>query len=264
MLTEAQTAQFHRDGFLRGGRVLSEDAVGVLQDEMARVIRDGGDAARPQPVMLHNMSKSDSPVWQIVDIWMASGPFRDLVVNPAIGAEIAQLTDARTVRLWHDQVQYKPAAVGGVNMWHQDAPLWPTLAPMTQVTAWVALDDVDMENGCMSMVPGSHRWGDRMAFLRDVNGFAGLPAEFEGHPVEVRACPVRRGEVHYHHALTWHGSSANVSGRPRRAVALHYMTEQTRYVAAGRHPMQPHITVGDGEMIQGDAFPVAWTAGDGR
>lgn len=40
-------------------------------------------------------------------------------------------------------------------MWHQDAPYWPIVAPMTEVTAWVALDDADEDNGCMSMVPGS-------------------------------------------------------------------------------------------------------------
>ena len=104
-------------------------------------------------------------MWQIVNIWEASEPFFKLIHNPTIVEEMAQLTQAKVLRIWHDQIQYKPAQTGGVNMWHQDAPLWPILAPMTEVTAWVALDDVDEENGCMSMVPGSHLWGDHMSDL---------------------------------------------------------------------------------------------------
>jgi ectoine hydroxylase-related dioxygenase (phytanoyl-CoA dioxygenase family) len=143
-------------------------------------------------------------------------------------------------------------------MWHQDAPYWPTLMPMTEVSAWVALDDVDEENGCMSMVPGSHLWGNKIDFLHTLKSFGDMPGEFEGRPIEVRTCPVRKGEVHYHHALTWHGSHANTSIRPRRAIAIHFMTDETRFVASGEHPMKPFMHMADGELVQGDHFPVVW------
>ena len=68
----------------------------------------------------------------------------------------------------------------------------------------------------------------------------------------------RQGEVHYHHALTWHGSHANTSERPRRAIAIHYMTEETRYVASGNHTMKPFVEVGDGELMRGEHFPLVW------
>lgn len=258
MLTEEQVAQFHRDGYLKGGRVLSDAQVGALQEEIARVIADKDKAGVRQPVLLHNMRGADAPVWQIVNIWEASDPFCELIRHPVITEEMAQLTGARTLRIWHDQIQYKPASNGGVNMWHQDAPLWPILAPMTEVSAWVALDDVDEANGCMSMVPGSHRWGNHMDFLRTLQSFTDIPAEFDGHAATVRPCPVRRGEVHYHHALTWHGSPANTSDRPRRAIALHYMTEETRFVASGSHVMKQFVDLADGQPMQGEHFPVVW------
>jgi ectoine hydroxylase-related dioxygenase (phytanoyl-CoA dioxygenase family) len=143
-------------------------------------------------------------------------------------------------------------------MWHQDAPLWPILAPMTEVSAWVALDDVDESNGCMRMVPGSHQWGNSIGFLRSIEAFDGLPAEYEGHRVEVRSCPVCKGEVHFHHAMTWHGSPVNTSSRPRRAIALHYMTDETRYVASGDHVMKQFVEVADGAIMQGAHFPLVW------
>ena len=196
---------------------------------------------------------------------MASGehlggerPYRALLSRVKITEEIGQLTGASALRIWHDQIQYKPARVGGVNMWHQDAPLWPIIEPMTEVSAWLALDDVDVENGCMSMVPGSHQWGDQISFVRGLDGYDGMPDTFEGNQVAVVPRPVRQGEVHYHHALTWHGSHANTGERPRRAIAIHYMTEETRYVAIGNHTMKPFVEVGDGELMRGEHFPLVW------
>jgi phytanoyl-CoA hydroxylase len=258
MLTADQVAQFQRDGYLRAGRVLTDAQVEVLRAEVERVIRDR-DKPVKQPLVLRNLARdAGTVVWQIVNIGDASAPFAALVRNKQITEEVAQLTGAQQLRLWHDQIQFKPAETGGVNMWHQDWPYWRILDSPHQVTAWVALDDVDAENGCMSMVAGSHRWGDKIDFLHTIPTFDAMPAECEGRKFTVATCPVSKGEVHYHHGLTWHGSSANRSGRPRRAIALHYMTEQTRYVASGDHLMKPFVTVVDGAKLEGDAFPLVW------
>lgn len=269
MLTTEQIDQFNAEGYLNAGPCLSDDEVEELREELARVIADRGRADVAQPAMLHEVDFARSyaeagterpggTIWQIVNIWMASPPYRRLLEHPKITEEIAQLTGAGTLRVWHDQIQYKPAETGGVNMWHQDAPLWPVLAPMTEVSAWVALDDVDEANGCMSMVPGSHRWGNQISFLQSLPGFEAIPDTFEGHEVRVVRRPVRKGEVHYHHALTWHGSHANTSGRPRRAIAIHYMPEGTRFVASGQHPIKHLIQVEDGALMEGEAFPVCY------
>jgi len=259
MLTDEQLNKFRTDGYLRGGKVLDDDVVEVLRSEVLRVI-DEREGSGKQPVLCRNFGKPEAPVWQIVNIWEASASFFQLIHNPTIIEEMAQLTGAKTLRIWHDQIQYKPATTGGVNMWHQDAPLWPILAPMTEVTAWVALDDVDEENGCMSMVPGSHLWGNHMDDLAKLTSFDAMPSEYHGHKVEVRTCPVRKGEVHYHHALTWHGSNSNNSVRPRRAIALHFMTDATCFVASGDHVMKPFVHVADGEVMEGDHFPLVYSA----
>ncbi|WP_020575429.1 phytanoyl-CoA dioxygenase family protein [Actinopolymorpha alba] len=258
MLTEEQVKRFHADGFVKGGRVLTDDEVDELRAEMVRVIDERDRKDQPQPVHLANLGTDERPIWQIVNIWQASEPFASLTRNSRITEELAQLTEANSLRMWHDQIQYKPAAQGGLLHWHQDAPLWPILTPMTQVTAWVALDDVDESNGCMSMVRGSHLWGDQIAYLHSIEGEPELPDTFDGHPVEVVMRPVAKGEVHYHHSLTWHGSHANLSTRPRRAIALHVMGDDTRYVASGEHVMKEFVTVGDGEPMTDEAFPVVW------
>ena len=259
MLSDEQVSAFQRDGYVNGGLALDEDKVEDLRSELARVIADDGKPDVKQPVSLRNLSRDDNhPVYQIVNIWEASAPFHKLTSNAKIVEEIAQLTGASKLKVWHDQIQYKPAETGGVNMWHQDAPLWPIILPMTEVSAWVALDDVDEGNGCMSMVPGSQAWGNQMAFIRDLESYDAMPDTFEDKSIAVIRRPVKKGEVHYHHALTWHGSHANTSDRPRRAIAIHYMTDETRYVASGEHLMKSFVDVADGEVLEGDHFPTVW------
>jgi|EP01046_Picozoa_sp_COSAG06_P019065 phytanoyl-CoA hydroxylase len=184
----------------------------------------------------------------------------------------------RCAQTRHDQLLYKPPHTGGALAWHQDAPLWPILHPdqsFTMVSAWIPLDSVDADNGALRMVPGSYRWGDRMETLREIgrggkdtlddSGFGAIEPPSSspggggggGAALASQPCVVARGEVHFHHALTWHGSGANLSDRPRRAHAVHYMRADTRYVASRDHVMKQHVLCADGQLMSsaGPHFP---------
>jgi phytanoyl-CoA hydroxylase len=263
MLTAEQLEQFRRSGFVNGGPVLEDSAVAKLQEEVLRVIDDRENASVPQPVRVANLSSdAEHPIWQIVNIWQASPAFQALVCSTKIAEMAAQLSGAKELRIWHDQIQYKPKELGGRLHWHQDSPLWQTLQPKdAQLTAWVALDDAEADNGCMYMVPGSHKWGNRQQFLDTLPQSGELPEDFEGHPLHFMMCPVKKGHVHFHHSLTWHGSGKNLSLRPRRAIAIHFMTDRTTFDASGNHIMQTFISVADGTKLTGDAFPLVYSKG---
>lgn len=258
MFTEHQIEQYRQDGFIKGKRILSEPQIEELCAELDRVIEDQGSSDKPQPIRVADLGQPGNPVWQIVNIWQASPAFEKILSIPALQTALAQLTGTRDLRLWHDQIQYKPAGTGGPNWWHQDGAYWPVLKSCDrEITAWIALDDAAEDNGCMSMVPGSHLWGrDRIPFLKGFmeKGFHGMPTRLEDHELTQRPCPVAPGEVHFHHIHTWHGSPANTSGRKRRAVAFHFFTPETRYHAGGNHLLKPHITSQNGDPVQGPIF----------
>ena len=186
MFTQAQIEQFDRDGFINGGRVLSDADLAELTAELTRIVDRGAESfapGEPQPVLFRDLTggygdksnkTSATPVWQIVNIWEASPAFERLLYHPRVVEGITELTKMKDLNIWHDQVQYKPANAGGSTTWHQDAPLWPTIKPMTPVSAWIPFDDADLENGCMWMVPGSHKWGDQIPFLNTKNQFREL------------------------------------------------------------------------------------------
>jgi ectoine hydroxylase-related dioxygenase (phytanoyl-CoA dioxygenase family) len=270
MLSPQQVREFDRNGCLVGGQVIGDEEVDELRRELDRVIAahqaGGFGQDQPKPVMISKWGdKPESVIWQIVNIWEASPAFeRLLYLRPVIEA-LHQLTGAADLQVWHDQIQYKPPHHGGINNWHQDAPYWPVIKPETPVTAWIALDDVDESNGCMWMVPGSHQWGNHIKrletnppeeFFDIAEGFT-PPAGAQITRAEVKPWPVRKGEVSFHHSMTWHGSHRNDSDRPRRAIAIHVMTGQAVFVAGGQHPMKKFIQLNDGEPMSraGEHFP---------
>jgi phytanoyl-CoA hydroxylase len=121
---------------------------------------------------------------------------------------------------------------------------------------------VDASNGALHMIPG-YFGGDQMEYLRGSHGEHNDPPQralgikqLPGRQVG-RACPMRLGDVHFHHALTWHSSGRNSSGCTRHAHAVHYMPCNTRYVASRDHVMKQHVKCADGEMMSaaGPHFP---------
>jgi phytanoyl-CoA hydroxylase len=264
MLSEEQVAQFREIGFLRGPRVYSEAEADALRERMFAVM-EGRSAAAPEAN--RNMrGDPENVVIQIVNIWEADDLFREHLYQPEICAMTAQLIGTDTLRVWHDQVQYKPPRVGGATDWHQDHPYWPIIQPADLVSAWVALDDATVENGCMWMVPRSFQWGPHKGGTIGTN-----PADFSptpdmnlvppGEPVEPVPCEVKKGEVMFHHCLTWHGSPPNRSERGRPAIAVHYMPGYTRYVPSGGHLVEHRVEVPPGEILKGEYFPTVWEGG---
>ena len=103
---------------------------------------------------------------------------------------------------------------------HLDQSVYPLPAdfpPVVVNTMW-ALDDFTEANGATRLVPGSHRWIDRVPTPDDEAVSATMPA----------------GSVNFYLGRLWHGGGANDTARPRLGVIL-------EYVASGLRPQENHI-----------------------
>lgn len=107
--------------------------------------------------------------------------------------------------------------------WHQDAFYWPLTPPET-VTVWIAFGDSSVENGCMQVVPGSHRAG--MLKHREASGQStGLWIELEGGQFlesDAMNVELKAGEISLHDDHMVHGSGGNFSDRARVGLAVRY------------------------------------------
>ena len=117
----------------------------------------------------------------------------------------------------------------------------------------------------MRMVSRSHLWGPHKGGTIGTNpdfspapDLSLIPA---GETIEIVPCVVMKGEVMFHHCLTWHGSAPNPSDRPRRAIAVHYMPGYTHYEPTGTHIMEHRVEVKPGEVLAGEFFPTVWDRG---
>ena len=101
--------------------------------------------------------------------------------------------------------------------------LSPQFFPQDHVSCWLALDDATSENGCMTMLPQSFKWGP--IARENVRRFLELPTH--PRPVEVE---LKAGHCLFHHGLNFHRTGANSTAHRRRGLAMHFMRATTMYL----------------------------------
>ena len=151
--------------------------------------------------------------------------FRALVFDPRLRALLETVIGV-PLELAADQILMKPPEIGTAKPYHQDNAYFRCDPGDHVVTAWIALDDVDEENGCLRYIDGSHR--------QPILPHELVPGEPHNKvpPPEViervlagtreSIAPVGIGGVVLHHSHTLHTSHVNRSQRWRRGYATHW------------------------------------------
>jgi ectoine hydroxylase-related dioxygenase (phytanoyl-CoA dioxygenase family) len=158
-------------------------------------------------------------------------PLYDLCTTPRLLDAVEALLGPDLVLLYCHILNKKP---GGLRVaWHQDGPYWHRIEPKIAVTAWIALDDATIENGCMRVIPGSHQGhrdeGQRLVDTPDL--IQARPYELPPEVVdESRAVPLlmRRGDLSLHDSYLFHSSEPNRTHTRRAAVTIRYVPAATR------------------------------------
>ena len=246
--------EFQRNGFLKVENVLSAGEVASLGDhadliaagkathipdtslQLESVFRDGVTAVADRVLAtrkLFNMAVYDDLLWRHA-------------TNPAVVDIVADLLGTDDIKMYGDQLFMKSPVTGSAQPWHQDSASWRDIFPMDLVTAWTAIDDATLDNGCLCFVPGTHRWGmlsqERLShFIDDLE-----TAQWPAVPV-----PVPAGSISFHHSLTLHTSSRNTSPMRRRAYAIHYLRASSwQDMAVTDAPKMPTF-----KQVRGQSFP---------
>jgi phytanoyl-CoA hydroxylase len=138
----------------------------------------------------------------------------------------------------------KPAGTGKPTPPHQDG-FYFMLDPCEAVTLWLALDEVDQENGCVHYVRGSHRFGLRDHRRTQTLGFSQGIADFpsQNDSENTIAVPAKPGDLLAHDAMTIHFAGSNHSTtRTRRALGFIYYSERAREDTEAHAAYQRRLT----------------------
>lgn len=257
-LSPNQIESFHQQGYLAGVRVLSDQQVDALREELSGLFSTN----HPGHHLFHEFHSNESPdpskvLFHALGGWRITPGFHDALWNPAFTVPATQLLGG-PVRFWHDQLFCKPAKHGGVVAWHQDYSYWTRTKPMNHLTCWIGLDDSDEKNGCLQYIPGSHRWN-----LLPITGLAGNMDAIRNvlnddqwlqmqNPFSIR---LKKGEAAFHHPLLVHGSRENSSNRPRRAMVINAFLDGTQ--SDSNDPLLNGIPpIPKNQKVEGQFFPL--------
>jgi ectoine hydroxylase-related dioxygenase (phytanoyl-CoA dioxygenase family) len=256
-LSDEQVAFFHENGYLAGPRVLQDEQAEVLRGELAGLASP--DCPGRPLFYEYNSNESADPskvLFHALGAWRVAAGFHDLLWHPAVVVPMAQLLGG-PIRLWHDQLFYKPARHGGVVAWHQDYSYWTMTEPVGHLTCWIALDDATLENGCLHYVPGSHRWDllPITGLAGDMNAIRQVLGPEQAEQFRPVAIPLPTGHCSFHHPLTVHGSYANTAGNPRRATVVNVFRDGTRS-ASDETALEGVPAIPRGQPMAGRFYPV--------
>lgn len=142
------------------------------------------------------------------------------------------------VSVYFSQIFFKPPEGGGPKPAHQDNFYFGPTDIEGVVTAWIALDDATLENGCLYFGDGTNLGPVYAHFAPAGEPFnLQIPsAVLDRQPMA--PAPVRKGGVSFHHGNTFHQSGPNHSPRWRRACALHYVRNDVEFAS----PALPYDT----------------------
>ena len=256
-LTADQIKFYEENGYLAGIKLLNAAQLEVLRRELFELT----DPAHPGHHLFYEFHANESAdpdqiLFHALGAWRIAPGLHDLLWNPVFVSIAAQLLDG-PVRFWHDQIFHKPAHHGGVVIWHQDYSYWTRTTPVAHISCWIGLDDSTPENGCLHYVPGSHRWpllprasfANRMETILDFLT-PSQRVEFKPVPIELKA-----GECSFHHPMMVHGSYANQTPRPRRALVINAFRDGV--ISASDAPLLEGIPpIPAGQKIDGQFFPL--------
>jgi phytanoyl-CoA hydroxylase len=231
-VTPEEVARFHDQGFLAVEGAFTAAEVRAALDGMLDVI--GGKypeyrgiqfeaAARERLPGLAPEQKQDL-VRKISHFIQWDARLHAIATHPRL-LEVVERLIGEKPGLFEDKALIKPPRIGREKPWHQDHAYWNLPLDARVVTAWIALDGATVDNGCLYVIPGSHREGPVVHFRRRDWQICDDQVQRE----RVVAAPLQPGGVLLFDSYLQHGSPANDSPRRRRALQFVYVP-----AAAGR------------------------------
>lgn len=261
MLTDAQKAQYAKDGFIVIPGFKTAAEIAALRARAAQVVNDF------DPTVAQGIFTTKEQEKKADDYFLASdntvrcffeeeafGPdgqlkqAKELSINkighamhdldPAFRAfnadarleQVARDIGLVEPQVWQSMYIFKQPGIGGEVRWHQDATYFDT-TPISVTTFWFALEDATLENGCMWAEPGGHRTPLRERFIREGDQVRVEKLDDTPWPTDATAVPLecKAGSLVCFHGLLPHYSAPNRSPVSRHAYTLHVTDGRTEY-----------------------------------
>jgi len=220
-----QIEQFHRTGFLSVAGVISQEQLEsaraalvdlIMERNLNRTLLQFESFAEDRLQTMGPGERQDA-VRKLMKFTHDDERLRVVAEDAEILSLLRRLLGDRAPRLFQDMALLKPPR-GREKPWHQDKAYFDVDLGEPVVGVWLALDDASPENGCMHVIPGSHREGPSVHFKRRDWQICDTSIELG----EIAAAPLPAGGAMFFDGLLQHGTPPNRTDARRRALQLHY------------------------------------------
>jgi len=243
LLSDQQMADYRQKGHLTTNRIFDsqtiDTAIRESEDWQRAFLADIDQAEETyfleQEVAEPTLRKLDQPVYE-------RAHFRRMASHPVLVGCVEQLIGIG-VSVYFSQIFCKAPNGSAAKPVHQDNFYFDPDNKDGLITAWVALDDATVDNGCLFFAEGTHLGPvyPHVAAADQPFNLQMPPDIAQQYPMS--PAPVDSGSVSFHHGSIFHQSSANQSPNWRRAVAFHYLHHQARCVA-------PNLTYDPSKIVK--------------
>ena len=222
MISDQDVARYRRDGYIVVPDVLSAEDVASLRRvtdefvELSRKTSEHTDVFDLEP----GHTAAQPRVRRIKTPHLHHPAYARQVRHPKIVAVLQKLWGPN-VRFDLSKLNLKAAGFGSPVEWHQDWAFYPHTNDDLAAVG-IMIDDFTEDNGSMLVIPGSHTGPihDHHAKGCFVGGID--PATSAIDFSRAVMCTGKAGSITVHHVRLLHGSSANISGKPRRFLLHQY------------------------------------------
>lgn len=236
-LTREQWTHFRDHGYVIVSSLLEGRELSVLQDEIDNIML-GGAGATYENLLMERDAHDESELayskgfkgatldYKRIQHLECVPTFRRYIQSPMFRDACERIYGSKAaISVFRTMMVNKPPHRGARIGWHQDC--WNYLDRNPMLTVWTALDPATAENGCLQIIPGSHKRGHLCP--KDTSGF--LTDEMVGEHCrdrDVVFLTMEAGDVAFLHNHLLHASDANRSGQHRRALSVCYMEASTQ------------------------------------
>ena len=246
MIDDKLLGVFCEQGYLRLGRLLEDQDLSALRHRIDAIMMGSADV--PYSQMPMQLDPSANPPARLSGVdnghKLATLAYRKVqgleldslffsYLSRPVFADLCRRVygEGTAISCMRAMFMNKPAGGGTDLRWHQDR--WTHLDRDPQITVWTALDPTTISNGCVEIVPRSHR---QLRNSIDASGF--LDSEQIHHlDQQIRSgdygcetvhLELEEGEAVLLHNWTLHRSGTNATDTSRRAFSVCYMDAATR------------------------------------
>ncbi|RLS54628.1 MAG: phytanoyl-CoA dioxygenase family protein [Planctomycetota bacterium] len=232
LFTSDELARFERDGFIVIRQLAPRDQ--LLR--MREITREGLDRVIPPVEFEAELHYPGAPnsldaeggrtVRRLKQAMTRDHVFLQWVTFPGVLGRLKQLLGPRVVcpLAHHNCIMTKEPRFSSETGWHQDIRYWSFTRPEL-VNVWLALGNERPENGCLKVIPGTHRLTyDREQFDNELFLREDLPRNaplFE----RVQYVALEPGDVLFFHCLTFHAADRNQTQETKTSVVFTFRPE---------------------------------------